>query len=411
MHMPPNWNWMTVATARWCATIGVAALLQVVPAPVGAEPTCVGDCDGRDGVAVNEILKMVNIALGDPPASCLAGDANHDGQVTVNEILAAVNNALDGCPTPGTTPTPSATATRVFPTATATVPTTGHVVFREGWERAAVRRYAPDSRISGDTGKWEVGDTVSGFPECGPSPHFAEVVRDGATRRLHLHSGSSDLNEDCADNIEAAHPTLRIPVTDDLYLSFTETGELVDPDECDAVFLHVEFDNFSRLSYVLQQGGGHGRTARSWGCGGLFARYPVILDPTLHTHVRNLVADMAARRSNRVYLPEIVFPAAISVTQSLEAALRGQEPGRRIDFDFDYALGSDEVLAPERHDGGALLHEVGPDRQRRLRSGKVKFAVVVEADPHDAEHIRRVARKPPVAGGAGLAGGREDEPA
>jgi len=294
MHMPWIWNRMKLATERCCAAIGVAALLQVVPTPVGAEPTCVGDCDGRDGVAVNEILKMVNIALGEPPAPCLAGDANHDGQITVNEILAAVNNALDGCATPGTTPTPSATATRVLPTATPTSPRVSRVLFREGWERAAVRRYVPESQFSGDTGKWEVGDTVSNFPECGPSPHFAEVVREGATRWLHLHSGSSDLNEDCADNIEAAHPTLSIPVTDDLYLSFTETGELVDSDECDAVFLHVEFDNFSRLSYVLQQGGGYGRAGRSWGCGGLFARYPLVLDPALRTHVRNLVADMAA---------------------------------------------------------------------------------------------------------------------
>ncbi|MFI5364600.1 MAG: choice-of-anchor Q domain-containing protein [Candidatus Binatia bacterium] len=60
--------------------------------------TCVGDCNGDGQVAVDEILTMVNIALGAADApSCLAGDANHDGSITIDEILAAVNNALNGC--------------------------------------------------------------------------------------------------------------------------------------------------------------------------------------------------------------------------------------------------------------------------------------------------------------------------
>lgn len=59
---------------------------------------CVGDCSGDKTVTVDEILIMVNIALGNAPVSdCFAGDANGDGQITVDEILTAVNNALDGC--------------------------------------------------------------------------------------------------------------------------------------------------------------------------------------------------------------------------------------------------------------------------------------------------------------------------
>jgi hypothetical protein len=59
----------------------------------------VGDCNGDLEVTVDEILSMVNIALGNTSVSaCEAGDANHDGEVTVNEILAAVNNALNSCP-------------------------------------------------------------------------------------------------------------------------------------------------------------------------------------------------------------------------------------------------------------------------------------------------------------------------
>ncbi|MGD0947355.1 MAG: hypothetical protein ABSA52_07980 [Candidatus Binatia bacterium] len=61
-------------------------------------PSCAGDCNGDGQVTVDEILTMVNIALGNANIStCLAGDANHDGQITIDEILTAVNNALNGC--------------------------------------------------------------------------------------------------------------------------------------------------------------------------------------------------------------------------------------------------------------------------------------------------------------------------
>lgn len=60
--------------------------------------SCAGDCGGDGAVTVDEILTMINIALGTAPVSeCLAGDANGDHQITVDEILAAVNRALNGC--------------------------------------------------------------------------------------------------------------------------------------------------------------------------------------------------------------------------------------------------------------------------------------------------------------------------
>ena len=76
--------------------VGIA--FPSLPMCVGGRPTCVGDC-GNDGtVTVDELLTMVNIALGNADASaCTAGDANHDGQITIDEILTAVNNALNGC--------------------------------------------------------------------------------------------------------------------------------------------------------------------------------------------------------------------------------------------------------------------------------------------------------------------------
>jgi len=63
-------------------------------------PPCVGDCDGSGAVTINDLLLMVNIALGNAETSaCPRGDRNHDGMITVDEILAAVNAALNGCPT------------------------------------------------------------------------------------------------------------------------------------------------------------------------------------------------------------------------------------------------------------------------------------------------------------------------
>jgi hypothetical protein len=68
--------------------------------PTVAEPACVGDCNGNGVVTVDEILKMVNIALESAPVlECTAGDADHNGQITVNEIIAAVDDALTQCPT------------------------------------------------------------------------------------------------------------------------------------------------------------------------------------------------------------------------------------------------------------------------------------------------------------------------
>ncbi len=74
-----------------------------------ATPTlaCVGDCNADGQVTVDELLTMVNIALGNASVSdCLPGDGNGDGLITIDEILVAVRNALDGCPLPTATPTP-----------------------------------------------------------------------------------------------------------------------------------------------------------------------------------------------------------------------------------------------------------------------------------------------------------------
>jgi CSLREA domain-containing protein len=60
--------------------------------------SCQGDCGNDAAVTVNEIITMVNIALGSANVSaCTAGDADGSGDITINEIIAAVNHALNGC--------------------------------------------------------------------------------------------------------------------------------------------------------------------------------------------------------------------------------------------------------------------------------------------------------------------------
>jgi hypothetical protein len=71
----------------------------VVPTPTVGPSSCVGDCSGNNEVTVDELILMVNVALGNTQVSaCTPGDVNQDGEITVNEIVAAVNAALNGCP-------------------------------------------------------------------------------------------------------------------------------------------------------------------------------------------------------------------------------------------------------------------------------------------------------------------------
>ena len=52
-------------------------------------------------VSVDELLVLVNIALGNAPVSrCAPGDRDGSGDITIDEILSAVNRALNGCEEP-----------------------------------------------------------------------------------------------------------------------------------------------------------------------------------------------------------------------------------------------------------------------------------------------------------------------
>ena len=100
-----------------CARIRALLLIgciAVLPRPVVA--ACVGDCDGQDGVMINEVVRTVNIFLGNTAlVACPNADRNGDGEVTIDEVVAAVNSFLFGpsaCPlVTSDTPLPTGTVT------------------------------------------------------------------------------------------------------------------------------------------------------------------------------------------------------------------------------------------------------------------------------------------------------------
>ena len=71
---------------------------QVTATTFAAASLCAGDCNANGEVTVDELVKGVNIALGNTSlAQCPSFDTTGDGEVTVDELIRAVNNALNGC--------------------------------------------------------------------------------------------------------------------------------------------------------------------------------------------------------------------------------------------------------------------------------------------------------------------------
>lgn len=70
------------------------------PTPLPTQVPCFGDCNGDGQVTVDEIIVLVDIALGTTPccSSCLSADPNNTGVVVITQIIDAVNSALNRCP-------------------------------------------------------------------------------------------------------------------------------------------------------------------------------------------------------------------------------------------------------------------------------------------------------------------------
>jgi hypothetical protein len=97
----------------------LVAFIVCVQGAGTARGACTGDCDGNLSVAVAELIRSVNIALGlSALGLCPAIDEDESGDASIGELVGAVNRALNGCEGAATaTPPNTHTAT---PTATAT---------------------------------------------------------------------------------------------------------------------------------------------------------------------------------------------------------------------------------------------------------------------------------------------------
>jgi predicted outer membrane repeat protein len=90
-----------VGTCGGCAVVLGASCtggsLCVPRTPTPTPIACVGDCNGNGVVTIDEILTIVNIALGNADATACPNGIPSGAQVDVALILTAVNNALNGC--------------------------------------------------------------------------------------------------------------------------------------------------------------------------------------------------------------------------------------------------------------------------------------------------------------------------
>jgi hypothetical protein len=69
------------------------------PTPTATALPCVGNCDQNQSVALDELLVVVRIALGELSLGfCPVFASNNEDLVTVDELVTAVNNALSECP-------------------------------------------------------------------------------------------------------------------------------------------------------------------------------------------------------------------------------------------------------------------------------------------------------------------------
>ncbi len=68
------------------------------PSPTAEMAACAGDCSGNGRVTIEELVTMVQIALGNAAVTtCAAGDIGSDGAISIDELVLAVNDTLAGC--------------------------------------------------------------------------------------------------------------------------------------------------------------------------------------------------------------------------------------------------------------------------------------------------------------------------
>jgi len=221
--------------------------------------------------------------------------------------------------------------------------------FDEGWESAAKGTYSPDDFfLPADEGTWFIGDSVSEFPECGPTPQMAEIIESGGSRALRLTS--SDSNSSCADNVWidltdasrvgplTVNQGFAIPINTGTRIAFKQSGALIDaerhgwgrncigPPCFDNISMQLVDNRGNILTYVLQRAADAEANVPNSLFGGRYRE--IFLDPNARVYNRDLFDDLNT-------IPGFVSSNA----QILSISLKVDEHGWAI-FD-DIAIGAD----------------------------------------------------------------------
>jgi hypothetical protein len=146
------------------------------------------------------------------------------------------------------------------------------------------------------------------------------AVSDG-NNSLTLTSVKTD--SDCADNVwlEPASLAVRpIPFGAGLTLSFTETGQIIDPESCDAVYIAMLFDA-RVMEYVLQRGTWWTDPPRGSSCTDDRFDFPgpvILLGEHDGTYCRDLRSDLL---SVNIPLPLAVTDFVLEITSGGSATI------------------------------------------------------------------------------------------
>jgi plastocyanin len=220
MRLPARWR--CGSTRKGLVRGLVIAVLWSGAHVVQAAPPCGGDCDGDGAVAVTELIKGVNIALGAAPITqCNVIDANGDQSVTVNELVSAVNNALGSCPTFVGTYSGSveldagqratlALTTQADGSAGGTVSVlNARIVRRAAGDGGAAASFSIAGSVDLDTGSFSVNGTYPDGSGRNVPVNVAGAlpVRPGATGRFEFHLGPDTYTGSITSGSVAPVPT------------------------------------------------------------------------------------------------------------------------------------------------------------------------------------------------------------
>ena len=87
-----------VNTRRVTTFLSTVLGVLLVWSSIASGQACRGDCNQDCEVAVDDLVRLVVIALGnDVIDTCRAGDADGNGEIAIDDIVAAVTDALNGC--------------------------------------------------------------------------------------------------------------------------------------------------------------------------------------------------------------------------------------------------------------------------------------------------------------------------